>query len=1182
MRLKSLDVVGFKSFCDPTVISFSPGVTAVVGPNGCGKSNVVDAIRWVLGEQAPTRLRGKSAEDLIYAGNDSNAPAGMAEVTLLLEAEAGSTLPEPYAALSEIAVTRRVYRNGDSEYLINKIPCRLKDITEFFMAAQIHSRGYALVEQGRIDEIIQAKPIELRAMVEEAAGLSLFKGRREISERKLERVRENLARVDDVLSEIERQLNFARRQAKKAEAYKVIRAELGELDQLTSARRIFEQREELVAQSEREAELIEQSEAARALVETSQQAADESGARLASLRDRLANTERELANLRTAFEERARTRGFLERRLTNLNEMAPNLASRLHDLETQITAARAGRAFAGAKLAREKRADDSESESKLSQLRNSQREAEAALRQAEKRVEALKDNLSELIRQAAVTRGRLGDLSGERADNEQRMATVTEELPRLAEVLNTARGALAQATEVNLLARDGITAREAEQRETSEREFQLRSALEQSNQALAAARQRRDRALVNARRIMPNGASERLSSVLQSLNGDGPATRPPMLLEVMKAPPALEPALRAVLGEQLDGVIIQSPNFALRAVEILKQQQAGRMSFIPEAIQATGTPHQAIDAPGIAGRLLDMVEVEPRYAPMAEALMGHVMVADDLRSAQAASNLNGRGTVFVTRDGDLLSPDHLISGGSGVHIEDEAELGMRQRALTLEAAERAVVEAEADHEVLVRQSEWARLAVRDEIEGMRRAKAHLVETERRLDEARNQVAKAEQRLALAEANRASLERRSAEVVNLVQTANGRLEELARLEQEAREKLSDAANDLARNREEATRLGEETRALAARVETRKAALAALAQELRHQRDKAAGLETQIRRHHEEIARAATERAEFEQELAGLAAQDEVAQSRVAELATAAETLTQAVRETEKEVEASRAQLKSAREQSTALESEATQCQIRRERARTLIEEYERGFTEKFQAMFDDRAHELREQLANRDPEADANRLAELRTRAERIGEVNLAAESEVRELEERSSALNAERADLKAAADDLAHTIQKLNREARRRFAETFEGAARNFEELFPKLMRGGKGRLELTEADDVLEAGVNILVQPVGKKVKEIGLLSGGEKALSAMALIFSLFLLNPSPFCVMDEVDAPLDEFSLAAFTTLVRELKARSQFIIITHNQRTMQAADHIHGVTMERPGISRLISLTIPQAA
>ena len=208
MRLKSLDLVGFKSFLEPTSIGFSPGITAVVGPNGCGKSNVVDAIRWVLGEQAPTRLRGKSTEDLIYAGNDSNPAAGMAEVSLLLEADDDCALPEPYAALSEVCVTRRVYRSGESEYLINKIPCRLKDITEFFMAAQIHSRGYALIEQGRIEEIIQSKPAELRGMIEEAAGLSLFKGRREMSERKLDRVRENLARVDDVLAEIERQLGF--------------------------------------------------------------------------------------------------------------------------------------------------------------------------------------------------------------------------------------------------------------------------------------------------------------------------------------------------------------------------------------------------------------------------------------------------------------------------------------------------------------------------------------------------------------------------------------------------------------------------------------------------------------------------------------------------------------------------------------------------------------------------------------------------------------------------------------------------------------------------------------------------------------------------------------------------------------------------------------------------------------
>jgi len=279
---------------------------------------------------------------------------------------------------------------------------------------------------------------------------------------------------------------------------------------------------------------------------------------------------------------------------------------------------------------------------------------------------------------------------------------------------------------------------------------------------------------------------------------------------------------------------------------------------------------------------------------------------------------------------------------------------------------------------------------------------------------------------------------------------------------------------------------------------------------------------------------------------------------------------------------RAEFKQAQAELHAIETDAVNCAIKCERARTLIEELLRTFIEKFATEFDTMAAAIVAAIATRDGSADDARIAELRAKAERIGEVNLAAESEVRELEERSSKLQAERADLDAAVKDLTQTITKLNREARKRFAETFEGAAKNFEELFPKLLPGGKGRLELEQSDDVLEAGVNILVQPAGKKVKEIGLLSGGEKALSAMALIFSLFLLNPSPFCVMDEVDAPLDEFRLNAFTGLIAELKARSQFIIITHNQRTMQRADHIHGVTMDRPGVSKIISLKIPEAA
>ena len=1181
MRLKSLELVGFKSFLDSTVISFSPGATAVVGPNGCGKSNVVDAIRWVLGEQAPTRLRGKSADDLIYAGNDSNAAAGMAEVTLLLEAEDASSLPEPYAALSEVAVTRRVYRSGDSEYLLNKIPCRLKDITEFFMAAQIHSRGYALIEQGRIEEIIQAKPHELRTMVEEAAGLSLFKGRREMSERKLERVKENLARVDDVLKEIERQLNFARRQAKKAEAYKLIRAELSELERLAMGRRLIELHSDLASQSARELELRENSETARGAIATAQSAADESGAALAIARDELTASGRELDNIRAAFEERARTRGFLERRLGAIADLEPELGRRLADLEVRAIAGRAARAEAGARLARDTNADDGASETALAALREEHRAAERALRDDERLSEELKDDLAELVREAAVIRGRLADLSGERADLEVKLGAAAAEMPELGAALGRAQEDLSAAEAALSAARDDAARLETIRRETADREIEARAAAEHQAGRLGGARTELATAMARAQRIMPNGAGDKLRAVLESLNGDRPPSDPALLLEVVKAPPALEPALRAVLGEQLDAVIVESPHFALRAIEILKQSNGGRLSFIPESI-APAVTHAPIEAPGITGRLLDMVEVEPRFAPLAEAVMGHVMVADDLGSALAASNLNGIGTVFVTREGDLLAPERMISGGSGARAEDGAFLDWHSGARSVEAAQRALAEAEAEHDALVRRLEEDRAASRAARESFDAARNRIVEAERNASAARAAIAKAEQRLALAEASRANTERRLSELAALVVASNARMEELALLEQEARARLTTASAGLAERRAEAKRLGDAMLTAGARVEARKRELATLEQELRHLGRMTDELEAQLEQNRAQLERSRAERVEFQREIANLAAQDEAGLARRRELEDIVGALGLRCAERENELAAARGALKEARARLAELESEAVDCSLKRERARTLIEELERSFAEKFQAAFNAVVDEIDNALTGRDAAQDEARLQELRARAEKIGEVNLAAESEVKELEERAGMLTTERADLQAAVNDLTHTIQKLNREARKRFAETFEGAAKNFELLFPKLLRGGRGRLELTSADDVLDAGVNILVQPAGKKVKEIGLLSGGEKALSAMALIFSLFLLNPSPFCVMDEVDAPLDEFSLAAFTGLVRELKQSSQFIIITHNQRTMQSADHIHGVTMDRPGVSRIISLKIPQAA
>src|SRR5208337_3181923 len=563
----------------------------------------------------------------------------MAEVSLVLEAEEGSQLPEPYSALSEVAVTRRAYRSGESEYLLNKIPCRLKDITEFFMAAQIHSRGYSLVEQGRIEEIIQAKPHELRTLVEEAAGLSLFKGRREMSERKLERVKENLARVDDVLSEIERQLSFARRQAKKAETYKVVKAELGELERYAAARRLIDQREELATQTGRDAELKSRLDTARAGVTAIHEQVEAAASAAQSARSELGGAQRELENLHSGAQERARTRGFLQRRLDATAQLELELRARLIELESKATLARGNRAAAGAMLAREVAAGGGDADAALREISLKHEAANRELKQAERRGEECKDDLSDVVREAAVIRGRLGDLAGERAELEKRLAATALETPTLAAALEAARESIREA-EADLEASRALAAElEGLRRQAAEREIEARTALDH-----LTARVNSLRGVLVARGELqsnhsPNGVDLRLRTILESLNGDRPATDPSILKQVVRAPHGLEPALKAVLGDQMDAVIVESPQFAIRAIEILKENRAGRMDFVQEPDAALAA-HPAIAAPGIAGRLVEMLEVESRFSPVAEAMLGHVMLADDLHSALAASNLN--------------------------------------------------------------------------------------------------------------------------------------------------------------------------------------------------------------------------------------------------------------------------------------------------------------------------------------------------------------------------------------------------------------------------------------------------------------------------------------------------------------------------------------------------------------
>ncbi len=1175
MHLKALEVVGFKSFLEHTQIGFAPGSTAVVGPNGCGKSNIVDAIRWVLGEQAPTRLRGKSTEDLIYAGNDKNPAAGMAEVSLILEADEHGGLPEPYAALSEVCVTRRVFRSGDAEYLLNKVPCRLKDITELFLASQVHSRGYAVIEQGKIEEIIHAKPQELRSLVEEAAGLSLFKGRRELSERKLERVKENLDRLNDVLSEIERQLSYARRQAKKAETYKVLRGEADTLERLSAARRLLAERAELEKQSGREVELREQTDMARRHQVELRAAFEQTRAAEQAERAHLAAALSELENIRAAAAQRAQTREFIERRLPALEKLDPSLEQRIDETRERATAARAARAELAARLARETNAGAGV-ERELTQMRRSHEDGVAQLRREEKRGEEIKDHISDLMREAAVIQGRLGDLAGEREELGQRLHSEGAEEAAAEQRITLAREALADAQAALEQFRARIAEQEAVQSASAEAELEARASVDRVNAAIKNARDSLQAAINRVERLRRSAAGERLRVVMESLNGDGPDRPPRFVQEVITAPRELEPALRAVLGEQLSTVIVDSPAFALRAIEILKETRSGRLSFISESVGAhTFSP---ASEPGISGRLVDMIGVRDGFRPVVEAMLGPVLLADSLPAAMAAANNNGHGTVYVTREGDVIWPGSMISGGSSGEVSSEID----DHPLSVEEAQGVLEKHQAEHQAAVTHLEdcrGRRDQANSELAAMRNESAR---AEQLVSERRAELARIERDNVVAQARREGARRRLAEIEAQIPAANTRLGELAIEERAAREQLAAFKAGLEEEKVKAEALGARMLQLASEVETRKASLRGLGQELHQVSLRAEELEAQIQRDCEALAQARKERTEFAAELLRLAEQDEAARLREGELAAAAQERKAQCDVLARQLAEQRESAGTAGLEVENLEQELMDCGLRHERAATLCQELSHSFIERFHLDFQQVRAELSQALEGRDAAADDARLAELRSKLDRIGEVNLAAESEVAELEARASELSGQREDLDKAMRDLSQTVQKLNREARKRFAETFEAAARNFSEVFPKLLPGGKGHLELVNSEELLEAGVNVLIQPAGKKVKDISLLSGGEKALSALALVFSLFLLNPSPFCLLDEVDAPLDEFSIAAFTALVCELKGRSQFIIITHNQRTMQTADQIHGVTMDQPGVSRIISLKLPEAA
>ncbi len=1181
MRIRQIELVGFKSFREPTRIVLSSGLNAIVGPNGCGKSNVSDAIRWALGEQSVKHLRARDMEDVIFSGNASSPPLNFAEVSLTFEQGEGGALDlageaEGLAAhvarQHEFTVTRRIFRSGDSQYFLNQTQARLRDITELFLGSGVGPKAYAMIEQGRVGQIVKAKPEELRLFVEEAAGTTRFRSRKLAAERKLERTGENLARVQDVMREIERQLASLRRQAIRAEEYRRLQAELetteialagsrwhalcqereGIAQELSEARRVVEAfREEMDGALRDRESAARDEQRASAAIEGAFAAVAEIGAAVVRATERQGSAQESIASLGARIERsRAEAQsldGQLEEARRAMREAEGQRASWVEReaLESKALEAAQGAVEGLVPVFEEAQRVHAGSVAIWNEARLRVATASSSRAEATARLEGLR---GERERIAIRLADREGDLGASRGRSAQAVAAQ-----------RTAQSNHGRLAESRQLAASDLRAREEEQRRLEEGLASIREALLHVRGRLEGL-QERERSL--------DGYADGLAAAMQGT----PAPRG-LVVDGLLIPADLEQAVAAVLGDVLRGAVVDDLADAAEIAEHLRRDEAGRVALVPLAGSVGGTP---TELPSGTAALAPQIGVTAGRESIRATLFGSVAVAADLATAIAAWRSHGGSFTWVTRAGEMVDRQGVVTGGvapvSAGLLQRRRELGELAAQIAEDELRQAAVESRLGE---VRQ-ECTLLG-----EDLRRldAEAHaaaldLVAADHAVETARREIDAAEQRLAEAREEEGASDRAMALAGQAVEVAAEELRGAERGALDAERRAEAASADLL-----ARRAAQE-----AGVARRDACREALSTA------------------RESLATAVAERSRWEREWQAIARRGEDVRREIDAMGSEREATVRALSALEVELESAKrelaereAEVERARENAKRLQIELREHDGRVARARKSLDEArERCTAQEIRlaersAQIDALATYAHEQHgidvataeipAGFDGAAAAHRISEIKERIVRLGDVNVAAIADARELEERLGFLDGQRRDLEASMEDLRRTIAELSRTSRARFRETFEQANVKFQEFFAELFRGGSAGLKLTNPQSLLDSGVEMEVQPPGKSVRALEALSGGEQALTAISLLMALFSLRATPFCVLDEVDAPLDEANLGRFNSMLRRMSERTQFVVITHKQLTMETASALYGVTMAEAGVSQLVSVAMP---